>query len=334
MRKTISIWLFLSLLILLFTGCSSREGEENSSVLIPGADPQKVTLYYTNETWKTLTLRSETIAFSSESSLKTRVDETIRILRDPSLLQEDNEPLTSILPEGLFLRVVTEVEYNDVGTAAATEVNVVSIEFSDRYEALTEAEKLILRTGLSQSLFSLGDVGRVDLYLIKGDETLLVDQILSSDRMIINQYDEGFYRDELKVTLYFAGGDGTKLVPEERTIRLGMTESLSMGIVRSLIEGPQTQGLSKTIPEGTKINDIVLEDNVCYIDFNDLFQLNHGGGETAEMLTVYSLVNSLTRISGIDHVQVLIEGQRVPVYKSYVPIEGLLDPMPELIQNP
>lgn len=315
-------------------GCSS-DGQETDGFISDGStvsdnSTQKVTLYYTDADGGSLTAYPLELQFGEESTLKYKVDTLINLLSDPSLLPDTNASLVSLLPKGIILHVVLETDYNGQDTAESA--NTIRVEFSSRYPSLSAAEKLMIRTGLSQSLFSLPGINRVDLCMAQGEEVVAFDQILSTDRMIINQYDEGFYRDELKVVLYFAGSDGQYLVPEERVIRLGMTESLSMGIVRSLIEGPQTAGLQKTLPEGTKINDISVEEGVCYIDLNATFQMNHGGGETAEKLTIYSLVNSLGRVNGIDYVQILIDGKKVPVYKSYVEIDRFLEPDSSIVQ--
>jgi len=49
-------------------------------------------------------------------------------------------------------------------------------------------------------------------------------------------------------------------------------------------------------------------ENVAYVDFSKELMENHWGGSRAEELTVYSIVNTLTDVSGIKEVQILIEG--------------------------
>ena len=68
----------------------------------------------------------------------------------------------------------------------------------------------------------------------------------------------------------------------------------------------------------------IIKDNVCYVDLSAEFQKNHLGGEKSEILTIYSIVNSLQNVSGVRYVQFLIEGERVEYYKSYVELDGFL----------
>ena len=103
--------------------------------------------------------------------------------------------------------------------------------------------------------------------------------------------------------------------------------------MKALIEGPKEEGHLPTIPDGTKVTDIVLEEGVCYVDLSAEFQLNHEGTEQLEKLTIYSVVNSLSSVRQIDQVQFLINGEKVPYYKSYVQIDHFLQPDMELVQE-
>ena len=327
--KTRLIFLLI-LVIVLAAGCTVSNNDPNGSDGSESQENYTIPIYYTDTEHTSLILRNAQVVFSSASSAKQRLDELIAFMQNPeSLFPGEAETLHSVIPEGIFIKAVLEASDAPENTKGSG--NVLRIEMEKQYADLSNTEQLIFRTGFSQTVFSASDISRIDLYVRNNDSFFVYDQILSSDRMIIDQYDEGFYRDELKVTLYFAGKGTNYLEPEERVLRLGMTESLAMGIVKALIEGPVSEDLVKTLPEGSKVNDIVIEDGVCYIDLNDKFQLNHSGGETAEKLTIYSLVNSLGRINGINYVQILIEGKKVEYYKSYVPIDSFLQPDLSLI---
>ena len=70
--------------------------------------------------------------------------------------------------------------------------------------------------------------------------------------------------------------------------------------VDKLIEGPNNAELSKTIPEGTKINKIELKGDTLYIDLSKEFIENHEGGEEKENATIYSIVNTMTNLTEIN----------------------------------
>jgi germination protein M len=107
------------------------------------------------------------------------------------------------------------------------------------------------------------------------------------------------------VTLFFADDQAEKLVAEEREVK---KDQLPAAVVEELIRGSKT-GLGRTIPEGTKLLSIQVEDGVAYVDFSQEFKDNHWGGSAGELMTVYSIVNSLARLDGIDRVQFLLEGE-------------------------
>ena len=83
-------------------------------------------------------------------------------------------------------------------------------------------------------------------------------------------------------------------------------------IVEALIKGPQ-KGLVRTIPAGTGLSAIFIDsENVCYIDLSEAVQKNHPGGSNSEMLTIYSVVNSLIlNVTEIRQVKILINGNLI-----------------------
>ena len=112
-----------------------------------------------------------------------------------------------------------------------------------------------------------------------------------------------------KVTLYFGDKEGMYLLPVEREITKG-NETLESAIIAELIKGLQDANLSRTIPEGTKLLSVSVVDGVAYVNFSKEFQTKHWGGSTGETMTIYSVVNSLGSLAGIQKVQFLLEGDK------------------------
>jgi spore germination protein GerM len=111
------------------------------------------------------------------------------------------------------------------------------------------------------------------------------------------------------VTLYFSDKQAMSLVPEERQVVLdkGPVEE---AVVRELIAGTRNPELNNTIPEGTELLSISIKDGTALVDFSKEFQLKHSKGSAGESMTIYSVVNSLAELKGIDKVQFLLEGQK------------------------
>lgn len=110
----------------------------------------------------------------------------------------------------------------------------------------------------------------------------------------------------IEVNLYFSDSQAMYLVNEKR--KISMTPSLAKQAVIELIKGPASSNLYPTIPEGTNINEVYIADDIAYVDLSEEVFKNHPGGSSGELMTVYSMVNTLTEIPPIRSVQILVAG--------------------------
>ena len=118
------------------------------------------------------------------------------------------------------------------------------------------------------------------------------------------------------VSLYFYNSEINSLVPEGRLIDAKeLIENPYNKLIELLIQGPNNAELSKTIPEGTKVNKIELKGDILYIDFSKEFIDNHEGGEDKEKATIYSIVNTMTNLTEVNAVKILIEGEENKAFK-------------------
>ena len=109
-----------------------------------------------------------------------------------------------------------------------------------------------------------------------------------------------------EINLYFSDSQAMYLVPEKR--KISQIPSLARQAVIELIKGPENSDLYPTIPEGTQVNEVYIADDIVYIDLSEEIFKNHPGGSSGELMTVYSIVNTLTEIHPIKGVQILVEG--------------------------
>lgn len=110
----------------------------------------------------------------------------------------------------------------------------------------------------------------------------------------------------VEVNLYFSDYQAMYLVPEKRKIPVSL--SLAKQVVIEIINGPENSNLYPTIPKGTQLNELYIADDIAYVDLSEEVSKNHPGGSSAELMTVYSIVNTLTEIPPIKGVQILIAG--------------------------
>lgn len=126
------------------------------------------------------------------------------------------------------------------------------------------------------------------------------------------------------VHLYFGNQDNRQLKAEKRT--LPSTEDLTefgRSILTALIQGPQSD-LTPTLPKGTELKAFfIAEDRTAYADFNTALSQNHPGGTQSELLTVYSIVNSLQlNINQIEAVKILIAGREPETLAGHVCLQS------------
>lgn len=110
----------------------------------------------------------------------------------------------------------------------------------------------------------------------------------------------------LKMTLYFPNSDASGLVPTERTLELNDQEVIK-AMFKELASPPA--GFEKPLPSGTTLLDATVSpDGIATINLSKEFKSNFGGGSAGELMTIYSIVNTLTTLSNVHSVQFLLEG--------------------------
>ncbi len=95
-------------------------------------------------------------------------------------------------------------------------------------------------------------------------------------------------------------------------------------VMTELLKGPETDDLSRVIPEGTVLRGITLEYGVAYVDFSEELLQAEVGGE-AEAILVDSIVKTLTQLEEVDSVQILVEGEIVETIAGHISIDKPLN---------
>lgn len=112
------------------------------------------------------------------------------------------------------------------------------------------------------------------------------------------------------VSLYFQDNKTNELVAEGRLIDAKQLLSNPYKILMELlINGPKNEKMKNVIPNGTKLNNIELKKDILYIDLSKEFIDNHPGGELAESNTVYSIVNTMTKLTEVNGIKILVDGK-------------------------
>ena len=142
-------------------------------------------------------------------------------------------------------------------------------------------------------------------------------------------------REERTVLLYFSDREEEYLVGEKREIpkRDKMDEEAKETIIE-LIKGPKGK-LIPTLPLRTKLLALRVNDKgVAEVNFNKALSQDHPGGSSAEMMSVYSIVNSLTlNFPQIKKVKILIDGKAEETIAGHLSLDQAISPKPDLIRR-
>jgi len=137
------------------------------------------------------------------------------------------------------------------------------------------------------------------------------------------------------VTLYFSEPEEEYLVGEKREIlQTGRVEEEAKETVVELIKGPKGK-LIPTLPPRTRLLTLQMDQNgVAKVNFDQTLSKEHPGGSSAEMLTLYSIVNSLTlNFPQIKRVQILIDGKAVESIAGHISLKQPVSFNPSIVKK-
>ncbi len=120
--------------------------------------------------------------------------------------------------------------------------------------------------------------------------------------------------------LYFGDLAGRFLTSEQRAVdRSGSAADYARQLINLLVEGPK-EGGSRTLPETARVRALFVSgDGVAYVDFADNAFDRHPGGVGSELITIYSVVNTLVlNLEEVRSVKLLIGGQEATTLAGHV----------------
>lgn len=290
MKRTV---LFLGLLMLsaalIFAGCTNRS--DSDSMAASDVDV-RADVYYINGTSSDLVAETITVPDDTRKG-------QLKYLINQLITPPDGK--ISPLSDGTKLNSVTI--QNDIAV----------VDFSKAFENKDDLKNTLAPAAVAQTLCSLDYISGVQI-LVDGKEAVGTDGkplgVIRESDLVINKGGEPTAAPKTTLSLYFGDEQAEYLVPERRNVELSAGDTMEKIVVLELLKGPQEAGTVRTIPQEAKLLSIETKDNVCFVNFSKEFVDKHSGGTTAEQLTVFSIVNSLTELGTIDCVQFLIEGEK------------------------
>ena len=206
----------------------------------------------------------------------------------------------------------------------------------EKYMDLSPTTEVLVRAAIVRTLVQADGVKRVQIQVngsqlvdAAGDPVgwMTADQFIHNDGSEINSYDQ------IRVKLYFANESGDRLIAAYREKFYSTNTPLERFVVDEILSGPSgtIAGLYASVNGDAKILSVMTKDGICYVNFDAKF-LEATGNVTMEV-AIYSIVNSLTELSNIHHVQILVNGEIPDVFPQAV-FEKNMDLVTVIEQTP
>jgi hypothetical protein len=126
-------------------------------------------------------------------------------------------------------------------------------------------------------------------------------------------------KQKINVKLFFVATDQPALVIEDREVEYSADLAGQVrAVVQELVKGSH-KGLVSTLAPETRVIDAFVANGVAYVDLSGEASSKHPGGSRNELLTVYSIVNSLTsNFPAVKRVQILLDDRQASTLAGHV----------------
>lgn len=279
MKKKRTVMLaFLLFLVVSLMGCN-KEKEEGEYVV-----------YYLNTDITRIVPKPVDL---NATSGKEMIEELLQALKT----NPGDTGIRQTIPKGIQVLGVNTTPYQ------------IIVDFSKEYYDLTPTEEILTRAAIAKTLLQVKEYP----YVMFTVESMPLQNAngftvggMNTDSFVENPGQQINSKQQTTLTLYFASKEGSELIRENRVVRYSSNISMEKLVMEQLFEGPKSVDCQATIPVGTKLIKVSVVDGICYVNMDETF-LNQNM-EITEQVVLYSIVNSLTALSGVDKVQISING--------------------------
>ena len=299
MKKIIGRAFFL-LCLLWVGGCApvSSSGEKDKDALMQ---------YYLNSEETKLV----TEAFETE---KTQAADQVAAMEETISVQKSSKGRISLLPENVSI------------LECRLENHQLILNLNGAYYDMDRAKEILVRAGLVKSFVQLENVDEVLIQVeglglknSDGQDVGPMDtkDFVETEGREIDAYQYGTF------TLYFANAEGDGLVREVRKVYYSTSVPMEREVVELLIQGPLGEDAQATMPSNLGILSVNVSDGIAYVNLDNTFV--SGALALPDDLIIYSLVNSLVEGSGVERVQISVNGETNVSFRNSVDLNQFFE---------
>lgn len=303
MRKW--LWILLLAVPLLMAGCRKQQQVDESGYRI----------WYINQDETCLKYENKELQSKNEEGL---LREMMEVMRETPT----DDELKPVIPED-----VTLLDFD-------FEHNQLYLDFSPEYKKMPKVYEVLCRAAIVRTMGQIDGVEYVD-FQVNGEPLTDLEGkeigLMNEDQFIENAGEEINAYKTADLTLYFANKAGDKLVEQRVAMEYNSNISLEKLIVEQLIAGPPFEGAYPTIPSETKLLNISIKDNICYVNLDEGFLGT--GYNVIESIPVYSIVNSLIENTDAQKVQISINGESNRMFRESINFDTIFEKNEGLIEQ-
>lgn len=309
-------WLLLLLLTVILTACSTKEPVEQE---VPELKKNQIYAFFIN------TERTDVYAVpytvDKAENIATNIYDIVHYMMNESATTEYQPPI----PSGI---TYLDTTYDDVQNTAKISFNVL-------YDSVTAEDLLFFKTCVAWTMLQLEGVDSISISLTdlanQDSETATTVESFDRDSFTMNFGDKSGYKQTGTIVLYYANESGDALKEYQQTVEISNTTSLARLVVESLVAGPEEDGYTATLSDEVKINNISVNNNICYVDLSDEFY--DTSNPLKNDVIVYSVVNSLAELPNVSKVQFLKNGEKLQFFRETMPFDGIFERNLDLVEQ-
>lgn len=192
-----------------------------------------------------------------------------------------------------------------------------TLDFSEEFSSEGDTKTVMSIYSVVKSLCSLSEVQSVRV-IINGEpyKTSEGNEIGALTAEDINLATDTYSSETMEVIVYFADSASKKLTAEKRNIRITDQRPIEQYVIEELIKGPEESGHSAVLSKETNLISVTVSNNIGFVDFDKSFIDKNVSVPENDEITIFSVVNSMTELDGVNRVQFLVNGKRAEKFGS------------------
>ena len=236
-------------------------------------------------------IAASSLRFTPGEAMST--EDCVRALMELLLAGPDEATLHSPIPEGTALR------------SLSVSGRRARVDLSAPYARLSGIDLSLADYCITLTLSQLPNVNAVSITANGSELPYRETQVLLSADTLLSSRESGLR--PITVQLYFLDSETGELRAEQQTLALYEGQTRVNALLEALAQGPEDDSLLSLLPEDFSVVSSRIENGVCYLSIPANVSLPEDEGTRA--LLFGSLEKSILSLSGVDEVQILIEGE-------------------------